>query len=305
MVLAIGTGRKYVVPRGLFFGTATGRERSAVLKFSDFCKLTYKRSTSIPNQKVFVEKLFKSTGASLQYSPDYYQKLFNGGKALTSDISEQIPNPIQHENVEQFLMQFFDVTHASEAMDKVGIPKSEVNLQAWVAALADQLQIIIHQNEDERETIIASYQAYLNNPEKRDVRYIRTLYRNDGLWVENPPIEQNYQVAFYKKITHTWVIHNMGKVTWKDRCLKCMDEEDVSIRPSKRVIPIQTVEPNKIVKLSVDFDSRGKENKAISVWKMMDANNQDCFPGDTNVLNVVIDVVNTQLLEVQSGRQHS
>jgi hypothetical protein len=116
---------------------------------------------------------------------------------------------------------------------------------------------------------------------------------------------QNYQVAFYKKITHTWVIHNMGKVTWKDRCLKCMDEEDVSIRPSKRVIPIQTVEPNKIVKLSVDFDSRGKENKAISVWKMMDANNQDCFPGDTNVLNVVIDVVNTQLLEVQSGRQHS
>ena len=56
-----------------------------------------------------------------------------------------------------------------------------------------------------------------------------------------------------------------------------MDEEDVSIRPSKRVIPIQTVEPNKIVKLSVDFDSRGKENKAISVWKMMDANNQDCF----------------------------
>lgn len=145
-----------------------------------------------------MEKLFKSTGASLQYSPDYYQKLFNGGKALTSDISEQIPNPIQHENVEQFLMQFFDVTHASEAMDKVGIPKSEVNLQAWVAALADQLQIIIHQNEDERETIIASYQAYLNNPEERDVRYIRTLYRNDGLWVENPPIEQNYQVAFYK-----------------------------------------------------------------------------------------------------------
>lgn len=30
MVLAIGTGRKYVVPRGLFFGTATGREQNII-----------------------------------------------------------------------------------------------------------------------------------------------------------------------------------------------------------------------------------------------------------------------------------
>ncbi len=161
------------------------------------------------------------------------------------------------------------------------------------------------QNEDERETIIASYQAYLNNPEERDVRYIRTRYRNDAIWVENPPAQQNYQVTFYKKITHTWVIHNMGSNVWTGRYLKCMDGDDVSIRPSKKTIPIPDVNPTEIIKLSVEYDSRGKENKAMSVWKMMDANNQDCFPGDTNVLNVVIDVVNTQHKKADTTVQHS
>jgi len=45
-------------------------------------------------------------------------------------------------------------------MDRVGIPKSDtIDLNAWVAALADQLQIIIHENEDKQEIIVASYQA--------------------------------------------------------------------------------------------------------------------------------------------------
>jgi hypothetical protein len=215
------------------------------------------------------------------------------GKKLSLDISQQIPNPIQHNEVEQFLLQFFDEKRAKETMDRVGIPKSDtIDLNAWVAALADQLQIIIHENEDKQEIIVASYQAYLNNPKEKNSRYIRSLYSNDAIWVENPPAQQNYQVTFYKKITHTWVIHNMGSNVWTGRYLKCIDGDDVSIRPSKKTIPIPDVNPTEIIKLSVEYDSRGKENKAMSVWKMMDLNDQDCFPGEKNALNVVIDVIN-------------
>jgi len=293
MVLAISAERKYVVLVGLFLGTAIGRKRGVILEFSDFCKLTYRRSTSVPNQRVFAKKLFESTGAELHYSDGYYQKLFNDGKKLSLDISQQIPNPIQHNEVEQFLLQFFDEKRAKETMDRIGIPKSEtIDLNAWVAALADQLQIIIHENEDKQEIIVASYQAYLNNPKEKNSRYVRSLYSNDAIWVENPPAQQNYQVTFYKKITHTWVIHNMGSNVWTRRYLKCMDGDDVSIRPSKKTIPIPDVNPTEIIKLSVEYDSRGKENKAMSVWKMMDLNDQDCFPGEKNALNVVIDVIN-------------
>lgn len=293
MVLAISAERKYVVLVGLFLGTAIGRKRGVILEFSDFCKLTYRRSTSVPNQRVFAKKLFESTGAKLHYSDGYYQKLFNDGKKLSLDISQQIPNPIQHNEVEQFLLQFFDEKRAKETMDRVGIPKSDtIDLNAWVAALADKLQIIIHENEDKQEIIVASYQAYLNNPKEKNSRYIRSLYSNDAIWVENPPAQQNYQVTFYKKITHTWVIHNMGSNVWTGRYLKCIDGDDVSIRPSKKTIPIPDVNPTEIIKLSVEYDSRGKENKAMSVWKMMDLNDQDCFPGEKNALNVVIDVIN-------------
>ena len=66
------------------------------------------------------------------------------------------------------MLQFFDEKRAKETMDRVGIPKSDtIDLNAWVAALADQLQIIIHENEDKQEIIVASYRAYLNNPRRK------------------------------------------------------------------------------------------------------------------------------------------
>lgn len=287
-----------MVLNGLFLGTELVVERSADLNFSDFCKLTYKRTPSIKNQREYVKKLFESTGANLVYSDEYYQKLFNDGKRLSPDICDQIPNPISRSNVEEFLIQFMDEDFALEKMDQLGIPRKEVvDLGAWVAALADQLQIIVHANEDEPEIIMASYQKYLNSSKEIEERYIQPLHLNDKIWVENTPSEQDYRVSFYKKITHTWVIHNMGTNIWTQRYLKCMDGKDVSIRPSERKIPIPDVKPNGIIKISTVFDARGKENKATSVWKMMDANDQDCFPNDRHALNVVIDVKNPNYSE--------
>jgi len=66
------------------FGTAIGRKRGVILEFSDFCKLTYRRSTSVPNQRVFAKKLFESTGAKLHYSDGYYQNFSMMGKNLVS-----------------------------------------------------------------------------------------------------------------------------------------------------------------------------------------------------------------------------
>lgn len=287
-----------MVLNGLFLGTELVVERSADLNFSDFCKLTYKRTPSIKNQREYVKKLFESTGANLVYSDEYYQKLFNDGKRLSPDICDQIPNPISRSNVEEFLIQFMDEDFALEKMDQLGIPRKEVvDLGAWIAALADQLQIIVHANEDEPEIIMASYQKYLNSSKEIEERYIQPLHLNDKIWVENTPSEQDYRVSFYKKITHTWVIHNMGTNIWTQRYLKCMDGKDVSIRPSERKIPIPDVKPNGIIKISTVFDARGKENKATSVWKMMDANDQDCFPNDRHALNVVIDVKNPNYSE--------
>ncbi|MDD4592128.1 MAG: NBR1-Ig-like domain-containing protein [Parabacteroides sp.] len=298
MVLARSPEGKFVVLNGLFLGTELVVERSADLNFSDFCKLTYKRTPSIKNQREYVKKLFESTGANLVYSDEYYQKLFNDGKRLSPDICDQIPNPISRSNVEEFLIQFMDEDFALEKMDQLGIPRKEVvDLGAWVAALADQLQIIVHANEDEPEIIMASYQKYLNSSKEIEERYIQPLHLNDKIWVENTPSEQDYRVSFYKKITHTWVIHNMGTNIWTQRYLKCMDGKDVSIRPSERIIPIPNVKPNGIIKISTVFDARGKENKATSVWKMMDANDQDCFPNDRHALNVVIDVKNLNYSE--------
>lgn len=298
MVLARSPEGKFVVLNGLFLGTELVVERSADLNFSDFCKLTYKRTPSIKNQREYVKKLFESTGANLVYSDEYYQKLFNDGKRLSPDICDQIPNPISRSNVEEFLIQFMDEDFALEKMDQLGIPRKEVvDLGAWVAALADQLQIIVHANEDEPEIIMASYQKYLNSSKEIEERYIQPLHLNDKIWVENTPSEQDYRVSFYKKITHTWVIHNMGTNIWTQRYLKCMDGKDVSIRPSERKIPIPDVKPNGIIKISTVFDARGKENKATSVWKMMDANDQDCFPNDRHALNVVIDVKNPNYSE--------
>lgn len=298
MVLARSLDGKFVVLDGLFLGTELDVERSAVLKFSDFCKLTYKRTPAIKNQIEYTKKLFESTGAKLSYSDEYYQKLFNGAKNLSPDICSQIPNPISRSNVEEFFIQFMDEDFALEKMDQIGIPrKKSVDLEAWVAALADQLQMIIHENKEEPEIIMDSYQKYLNSPKKIEERYIQPLYSNDRIWVENTPSDQNYQVSFYEKITHTWVIHNMGPNIWAQRYLKCMDGKDVSIRPSDRKIPIPDVKPNGIIKISTVFDARGKENKATSVWKMMDANDQDCFPDDRHALNVVIDVTNPNYSE--------
>lgn len=95
-----------------------------------------------------------------------------------------------------------------------------------------------------------------------------------------------------------WEIQNGGAVDWKGRRLKCVDEPlaaglsrealaMVCLVPDEPEIPIPDAAPGDVVRLSVWLTAPLVPATCVSIWKMVDAEGQLCFPR-LNGLNVVV-----------------
>jgi len=272
------------------------------MDFSFFCKGIYGSIEGVSTQEVFVEDLFKASGSNYSFSKagrysssNYGAKLFNGSKHLSKQHRESFPNPIDKTGVADYMLRHIKDASARTIMNYFSIPSDvTVNTQILSRSLADQLQIIIHEPEVEKDVVESYYQQYTIEPTSNNVSCQRPLYDGDEFWVGNINNVRNHSVDFYEHFTHTWRIENQGKVLWKNRKLVCQNDSEITpcVFPQEVVIP--ETQPNKSVTISVEFDARGVEKEFISKWTMVNENGQDCFPGLSGALNVIIDVNNKE-----------
>lgn len=82
-------------------------------------------------------------------------------------------------------------------MDYFTIPTdSDVNTSALTKALADQLQIIIHEPNSDDDIIATNYQQYLAQPETGEPSFHKPLYAGDAFWVVSAPADRRHVVDF-------------------------------------------------------------------------------------------------------------
>lgn len=279
--------------------TGLFRKEVPLIEFQDFCSNAYEGITDLANQGDFVEGIFKAAGSSYVFSTsdrysrsNYPTKLFNGGKPLSGKIRKSFPNPIDKKNAAAYLEKHIDAGKVRIVMNKFPLPgNAKQNLTALSWALAEQLQIIIHEPDNGADVVISEYQRYLTEAADSLSSPFQPLYDGDGYWNQSDR-SSTYTLDFYEKITHEWVIKNTGKVKWTGRKLICSNHKQIPPRADYGAIDVPDTKPGAIAKIIVVFDARGAEGQFISTWRMEDAVGNDCFPGGGNALSVTIKVVN-------------
>ncbi len=91
-----------------------------------------------------------------------------------------------------------------------------------------------------------------------------------------------------------WALQNTGGEVWRERRLRCVDDEIViarrnadggleemastNLRPLQREITLPAVHPGEIVSPQVEFIAPAHPCVTLSMWKMVDADGAFCFP---------------------------
>lgn len=270
------------------------------IDFAHFCKGIYGTVEGVANQDSFVVEVFKAAGSSYAFTKkgaysasNYGAKLFNGGKPLSKKHRDSFPNPINTTGLVKFLSEHIKKASVRTVMNYFTIPTdADINIPALTKALADQLQIIIHEPNSDDDIIATNYQQYLSQPETDESSFHKPLCDGDAFWVETAPADRRHVVDFYEHFTHIWKLLNFGKVPWTGRRLICINEDSITPCAMQLSIDIPDTAPNGRAVLSVEFDARGDEDTFESQWVMVDKNNKECYPNYSSPFNITIVVEN-------------
>lgn len=270
------------------------------IDFAHFCKGIYGSTEGVANQDSFVVEVFKAAGSSYTFTKkgaysasNYGTKLFNGSKPLSKKQRDSFPNPINATDLAKYLLEHIKKASARTVMNYFTIPtNADTNTSALARALADQLQIIIHEPNSDADIIATNYQQYLSEPETDEPSFHKPLYDGDAFWVETAPSDRRHVVDFYEHFIHTWKLLNSGKIIWTGRKLVCINEDSITPYAMQQSIGIPDTSPNGRAIVSVEFDARGDEDTFESKWVIVDKDNKECYPDYSSLLNITIVVEN-------------
>lgn len=99
---------------------------------------------------------------------------------------------------------------------------------------------------------------------------------DDSIFISEYPAD-GIIVEYYQEFNHTWVIKNNGNQIWKNRYLKCVNNDIIRLKASPDIIEIPTTYPGDEVHLTAHFKAQGLPGVYESYWKMMDQNHSYCF----------------------------
>lgn len=271
------------------------------IEFAHFCNGIYDFTEGVSNKGAFVISLFRAAGSNFCFSEEkgfsqsnYAAKLCSSkGRPLSKKQRSSFPNPINTAGLAKYLSEHIKKASIRNVMNNFTIPTdADENIIALTRALADQLQIIIHEPDSDEDVVSTNYQQYLSEPEEAVPTFHKPLYDGDKFWVETAPAERQHTVDFYEHFTHVWSLHNTGKVKWVGRKLVCKNETAITPCATQQSVDIPDTAPDRRVNISVEFDARGKEDRFISEWIMVDRNGKDCYPNYSSPFNVAIVVEN-------------
>lgn len=263
--------------------------------FADLCKPIYEACPAIRSQDKYIDGLLGAAGG-VSISKSYKKQLFKGEdngkkKNLTVDLRKNLRGKNKQDSIKKFFYDNIDDGSVQNLIEHYGISeKDNPNKDALCYALAMQLQALIDTDDEEAPDIInAMYQqAKAGNTVSSDkVKEYGAKYLGDQMWVEE--MGRIHNVNCYQTFTHTWTIHNQGKVVWRDRRIICINQSEVN--PKAHVIDLEVPEtaPNKIIKLNVNVDTRTAEGKYTLKWIMVDKDDDNCFNHDSSLdINVAV-----------------
>ncbi|MBQ6025981.1 MAG: hypothetical protein IJL20_10275 [Lachnospiraceae bacterium] len=281
--------------------SGTGK-KVMVIEIARFLQRTYANRKHEKNQGIFVVKCFLSAGSHHFELPEKYKqksteletarmlmKEDTNHRRLTDTMKKSFPAPLD-KGLAEYLSEDVSDEQLRKALTELGITIStEANVQIYGLALYDQFQLFIDSNDPKVEDIVAKrYMERLKEAgveESPDVSVGK--YVDDRMAVFKSARGFVYEINCEESFKHEWMIRNAGKIPWKNRKLKMINQADVRPRPAEEEIIVPDTAPGDIAKVSVEIDGRGFEGTYVCKWIMADPDGVNCFPDD-NDLDVTV-----------------
>lgn len=262
------------------------------MNFSDFCRALYVRRAPLGSQTKFIHARFKNVGGTCLPDTAYAKKIFSRPNPLSQNMLSSVPETLPRESFEAFLREHITNTADGSAgllsrcsVNAViaGLPTTlDIDPDAFIPARADWFIAIIKSPED-CDILATAYQHRLEGESAPATSSFTPLCTGDKVIVSRPPGQQDYSEPFWSELSHDWFLQKLETVNWTNRSLICTNPKDNGVRPSVTGPPVPDTPPRQFAKVSVGFESRGREGKATRQWTLINVNDQNCFPyrGDT------------------------
>lgn len=281
--------------------SGTGKKVMAI-EIARFLQRTYANRKHEKNQGMFVVKCFISAGSHHFKMPEKYKqksteletarmlmKEDTNHRRLTDTMKKSFPTPLDR-GLAVYLSEGVSDEQLRKALTELGITIStEANVQIYGLALYDQFQLFIESDDPKVEDIVAK--RYIERLKEAGIEELPDAsagkYLDDRMAVFKSAKGFVYEIDCEESFRHEWMIRNAGKVTWRSRKLKMINQADVRPRPVEEEIIIPDTPPGETVKVSVEIDGRGFEGPYVCKWIMIDRDGVNCFPDD-NGLDVTV-----------------
>ena len=259
------------------------------MRFSDFLQIIYEyRNNEVTRQDLFLKGLFDSTGNDVFYTNDYYKRIFNGQKPLTTDLRGLFKTEINKEEVASYLRSSINAKRINELISDFGIADDEdLNFSVLCESLALQFINYIKYGDQDIQTEVnniyltlldqygngsiehANEQAFVSAKQYivQSLEAIASIESRNDLFSLQRPFEN-----FFDSIYKAFRIYNKecnreGREIMRKAKLDCLDGslEDVDEYLSKIIEPGSN--PIRLVKelYYIFYDNYLFEDKVLSV----------------------------------------
>lgn len=278
------------------------RKRVKTIEIARFLQRTYSHRKHEKNQGVFVVKCFLSAGSKHFQLPDKYNqkstelesarmlmKVDTNHRRLTDQMKKSFPNPLDP-GLAKYLSEDVDDEQLRGALTELGITIStEADVVIYGKALSDQFQLFVESNAYNVKDIVAErYMERLKDEIRNDFpNAVSGKYPDDRISVFKNTAGFRYEIDCGSSFTHKWILRNSGKVPWKNRKLKMINQGEIRPRAVHDEIIIPDTLPGEIAELTVEIEGRGFEGTYECQWTMVDQDGVNCFPDETG-LNIIV-----------------
>lgn len=272
------------------------------IEIARFLQRTYSHRKHEKNQGVFVVKCFLSAGSKHFQMPDRYNqkstelesarmlmKVDTNHRRLTDQMKESFPIPLEP-GLAKYLSEGVDDEQLRAALTELGITIStETDAVIYGKALADQFQLFIESDDHNVKDIVAErYMERLKDEIQDDYPdAVSGKYPDDRIGVFKNAAGFRYEIDCGSSFTHKWMLRNSGKVPWKNRKLKMVNQGEIRPRAVQDEIIIPDTQPGEVAEVTVEIQGRGFEGTYECQWIMADQDGVNCFPDETG-LNIIV-----------------
>ena len=229
--------------------------------------------------------LAKALSVSIGVSDATLDKICNGSIVMQPDIKQTFMTNWAHKQQEVLTCLNTLIQNTEMVAAALGLPKAD-EYKKELLCKAVRMQFAEFFKPDagvDVDNIIPDvYQKLLENP---DAEPVVSTPLTPGDAAHDYSKCKHYKMDIYGTIQHEIELQNMGNVPWVNRRLVFFDEKN-KVLPAPVELAIPETSKNGIVKFIVELHGRGSEGRSILRWRMVDANNADCFPGEPDKFHI-------------------